>query len=237
MMKKKILIILIVFVALFSTFLFLKENKNISQKQKGVEFCFYSKDKTKDGSYDKQFLYFVVDGGNVSGDYEFLPAQKDSKVGSFSGSVFGFDPAISGRKMDLIWETLAEGTTNKEQLFIVYGEGSAVAYFGEQIKNQDNILVYKDPNNIYPTSTMSQIDCASLGEMLVVESYIRSEIASIATNKPVLGGTWYVVDIFVNTNDKIGEVVYEDGHIQSTAKFSYSVDVEGIKITSFQVVK
>jgi hypothetical protein len=58
-------------------------------------------------------------------------------------------------------------------------------------------------------------------EKLFVEKYIRENIKTVAIDEPVLGGSWYVVSININPQTNTGEVVYEDGHIQSEANFTY----------------
>lgn len=70
-------------------------------------------------------------------------------------------------------------------------------------------------------------------ETEVVKKYITNNIKTIATDNPVLGGSWYVVDVTVDQNSDSGEVVYEDGHIQSKAKFTYSIKNSVLSITSF----
>ena len=85
---------------------------------------------------------------------------------------------------------------------------------------------------------MNQINCDSLDEKLFVEKYIRENISSLAKNDEVLGGTWYVISVTVNTPQKISEIVYEDGHIQSRAKISYSYDktTQNIDINDFEII-
>ena len=74
-------------------------------------------------------------------------------------------------------------------------------------------------------------------EKVFVEKYIRDNIKDIATNNPVLGGSWYVVSVEVNSDLKSGEVVYEDGHIQSFASFEYVLDdiTKNLIIKNFEV--
>ncbi len=78
-----------------------------------------------------------------------------------------------------------------------------------------------------------------LDEKALVESYVRANIKDVATDEAVLGGTWYVVSIDVDEVANQGQVVYEDGHIQSAGTFSYKFDsVTGaVTIEQFTVVK
>jgi hypothetical protein len=77
----------------------------------------------------------------------------------------------------------------------------------------------------------------SKDEILVVEEYIKNNIKTIATNKPVLGGSWYVLSVTSVPALHSGEVIYEDGHIQSKAKFEYTFDnsTKNITIEKFEV--
>lgn len=59
-------------------------------------------------------------------------------------------------------------------------------------------------------------------EPIIVEKYIRENIKILAPEKPVLGGSWYVVSVEIDPVKKTGIVVYEDGHIQGKASFNYS---------------
>jgi len=76
-------------------------------------------------------------------------------------------------------------------------------------------------------------------EKVTVEGYVRENIKDIATDKAVLGGTWYVVSIDLDEVADRGSVVYEDGHIQSAGTFSYKFDSTTGAVTTenFTVVK
>jgi hypothetical protein len=69
-----------------------------------------------------------------------------------------------------------------------------------------------------------------LEEKSIVEKYIRNNIKNIASEQPVLGGSWYVTTITIDPSSKTGEVIYEDGHIQGKANFNYSINGEEIKV-------
>jgi len=68
----------------------------------------------------------------------------------------------------------------------------------------------------------------SKDEVVIVKKYVRDNIKTIAIDKPVLGGSWYVVSINIDKESKTGDVVYEDGHIQSKADFKYTLDVNDV---------
>lgn len=75
----------------------------------------------------------------------------------------------------------------------------------------------------------------NLDDQTLVEKYLRENIKTLAPEKPVLGGSWYVLSVEIDTSRKTGVVIYEDGHIQGKASFSYSrtgdlITIEEIKI-------
>jgi len=84
-----------------------------------------------------------------------------------------------------------------------------------------------------------EIDCDFLAEKTFVEKYIKDNIKTIATNQPVLGGSWYVTSVLVIPSSHAGEVIYEDGHIQSKAKFvyTYEKDPQSVAVTKFEVIE
>ena len=72
-----------------------------------------------------------------------------------------------------------------------------------------------------------------------VEGDSQYNIKTIATNDPVLGGSWYVISIETVPSYNKGVIVYEDGHIQSKANFEYTYKeyAEEIKVTKFEIIE
>jgi hypothetical protein len=206
-------------------------------EQKPINLCYYRGDKTTSGYYDIAWLKLNILGEKITGEFDNLPAEKDSKVGTFEGTVGPLIPEIMGRRASVWWNSLAEGMQVKEELAIEFGEGSATVGFGEMIDRGDGVYIYKDKENLTYIKQMDQIDCETLDEKLFVEKYIKDNIVTIATDKAVLGGTWYVVSVVVNPIAHTGEVTYEDGHIQSTANFiyAYSDNPQSVVVTKFEV--
>lgn len=201
--------------------------------------CYYRGTKTTSGFYDIAWLKLNLIGDKVTGEFDNLPAEKDSKVGDFEGTVGLLDQNIMARHANVWWNSFAEGMRVKEELAIQFGDGSATAGFGEMINRGDGVYVYKDKENLTYIEGMSQIDCDTLDEKLFTEKYIRDNIKTIATNKPVLGGSWYVISVTANPIAHNGEVVYEDGHVQTKANFIYEYknNPESVTVTKFEVGK
>lgn len=188
-----------------------------------IAMCYEHTQTTSNGLVDRAWVKLLISGSTVTGQYYNLPAEKDSKVGTFTGTVGPMNPAISGRIADVWWDSMAEGMTVTEQLHIEFGEGSAVVLFGEMIDRGDGTYVYRDTKKLTPGFQMSQIDCETLQDKLVVEQYIREHSQSLIVKKPILGGTWYIVSVQVNPFTKTGIMVYEDGHIQDKTPFTYTI--------------
>lgn len=209
----------------------------VTEIKEPIKICYYRADKTNNNYYDKVWLKLNILDEKITGEFYNLPAESDSKIGKFEGTVGPVDKMSMSRKAMVWWDSLAEGMQVKEELLIEFGDGSATVGFGEMIDRGDGVYIYKDKTKLTYIKSMSQIDCEYLDEKLFIEEYIKNNIKSIATNKPVLGGEWYLISINVNPGTKTGEVMYEDGHIQSKANFTYTYEnnPQNIKITKFEV--
>ncbi len=216
-----------VIVAFILYFIFAKDSNEVpvvAPETTSIDLCFYKEVPTESGLSDKAWLWMNLDGEQVLGEFRNLPAEKDSKVGIFQGTVGAVDPYAMARTADVWWEAKAEGTTVLEQLRIVFGEGTASVGFAEMVDRGDGVYVYKDENNITYWQDLYDVSCDDLSERLLVEEYVRANIATLATEEPVLGGSWYVVSLAVNLGADTVDVVYEDGHVQGTDTFSYRVE-------------
>lgn len=130
-----------------------------------VALCYEYSKKMPSGYSDREVLKMTFSGQGgkqVTGEYRYLPAEKDSKTGTFTGTAGPMDPKISARTADVWWDVMAEGMRATEQLRIVFGDGSAVAMFGEMADGEDGNYVYKDVTKLTPGFQMSQVNCASI---------------------------------------------------------------------------
>lgn len=73
-------------------------------------------------------------------------------------------------------------------------------------------------------------------ELGIVSDYISSNLDSVITEKAVLGGTWYIVSIDIDSINDTGNIVYEDGHIQGGIDFTYQIDSKTKEIVSLEVL-
>jgi hypothetical protein len=210
--------------------------ENTPVTEEPVSLCYIYAKETPSKLFDKYWIRLDILGNKVSGEFDNIPAEKDSKTGDFEGTVGPVDQKEMARTADVWWNTFGEGITAKEQLLIKFGDGSASPGAGELIDRGDGVYVYKDKNNLFYNFSLSQISCEDLNEINFVEKYIRDNIKTIAINKPVLGGSWYVMSVQIIPSTKSGTVVYEDGHIQSRATFNYELDdsYKNVIITDFK---
>jgi hypothetical protein len=192
-----------------------------------AQLCFYGENKTQNGLYDMAWLKMNIAGDKVTGEFRNLPAEKDSKVGTFEGDVGPVDKTMMARTANVWWDSMAEGMQVKEQLRIIFGEGNASAGFGEMVDRGDGVYVYKDATQLTYGMSMTDVACMDLIERASVENYLRENISKLSPVKAVLGGTWYVVSSTVDLSTNSGTVTYEDGHIQETKNFSYTTDGKG----------
>lgn len=215
------------------------ESNNQEEISEPISLCYYLSKKTDIELYDRTWLKINILDDKVNGEFQHLPAETDSKIGAFEGEVGPLDPKIMGRRANVWWNSFAEGMSVKEELVIEFGEGSATVAFGEMVDRGDGVYVYKDKENLFYIEQMNQIDCNFLEEKINVEKYVQDNIKTIATNKPVLGGSWYVFSVEVIPSTNKGFVIYEDGHIQSKANFTYIYKeyTQEIEISKFEIIK
>ena len=201
-----------------------------------VSLCYYNA-VGKDPYVDKFWLRLDLNKDKVSGEYDSIPAEKDSKVGTFVGTVGALDQEVMARTADVWWDSFAEGMKVKEELIISFGDGSAVTQGGEMVDRGDGVYIYKDKTKLSPSTTLGQIDCEDYAEMKIVAKYVNDNIKTLATDKAVLGGSWYTLSVNVVPATKSGNATYEDGHVQSKATFTYTFENQIIKITNWKVGK
>ncbi|MFZ3015781.1 MAG: hypothetical protein WA101_02120, partial [Minisyncoccia bacterium] len=124
----------------------------------------------------------------------------------------------------LWWDTFGEGIRAKEELRLIFGEGTANIGAGELVDRGDGVYVYKDPDNINYSFFLTDYSCSLLTERENVENYLKDNIGTLSPVKAVLGGTWYVLTSTIDLKNKSGTVTYEDGHVQEKKGFTYTTN-------------
>lgn len=101
----------------------------------------------------------VVPGGDATGTFDWVPAEKDSKRGSFEGVAYATDEEGIKRLMKGWWKASAEGNTTTEELHIRFDEKTAAAGSGEMKAGPDGTYVYANPDNLSYAPTLMRTDC------------------------------------------------------------------------------
>lgn len=191
-----------------------------------ISLCFVKfGEKQESGFYDKFTLKMNLDNTNktVTGYLKILPAEKDASLGSFEGSVSAVDPYAMARTIDAWWTREGEGRTEKSQLRIIFGEGTANVGFGAMKENPDGSYSYEDLEKVDYSMSLNDYSCLDLEEREVVEEILWKKINELSPVAPVLGGKFYVVSMDLDLVTNSGLVIYEDGHIQEKRNFDYEV--------------
>lgn len=136
---------------------------NATPDEKSIALCFANYGKVNAMGYSNKYsLNMLLTGSKAVGNLKLIPAEKDSKVGTFIGTVSPVDKVMMARTMDLIWTAIGEGVTNKEELRIIFGEGTASIGMGEMVKSSNGIYVYKDKTKLNYDLKLTDIACEQL---------------------------------------------------------------------------
>ncbi len=202
-----------------------------------VELCFYTETPTMDSNYvDAAWLRMNLQGGVVTGEFYNIPAQKDRNVGTFEGTVTPVIPEMMVRIADVWWDAMSEGMITKQELRIMFGEGTASVGYGTLVDRGDGVYVYSDKENMTYWQQLSDVVCSDIDDRKLVPEYIRANITSLVPEEPVLGGTFYAFAIRIDPATKTGTMKYEDGHIAGEASFSYTRNGNDVALTNIQKI-
>jgi hypothetical protein len=121
------------------------------------EFCYVWNTEAGDNA---SLRLMTSDGINVTGSFNYIPAQKDSKKGTVKGTVGEVDEVAMTQTADLVWTAMGEGMTNAEQLYVVLGANTANPGFGEMTFDLAKAMyVYANPAKISYEPTLQRTEC------------------------------------------------------------------------------
>lgn len=175
--NKTIISILIVIVVVIVVYFIIKADKvaiapnqdNVTvDNEDTIKLCFYYENNTQSGLKDVSWLKLNLAGSSVTGEFQYIPAEKDSKIGIFEGTIEPVDKMSMTRTANVFWNSSGEGMSVTEELKIVFGEGNATVGFGEMVDRGDGVYVYKDPESLYFIDSMTDVDCNDLNEIITV---------------------------------------------------------------------
>lgn len=130
-------------------------NNSIGDNTTSVKQCYIWN--TEAG--DKATLLLTTINTNVEGSFSFIPAEKDSKRGVFTGTLSALPGNSSTRTIHGWWSVLAEGMSTKEEIIITLSEGTAAVGFGEMKDNGDGSYVYADVTKLSYQPVLQETRC------------------------------------------------------------------------------
>lgn len=165
-MKRMIIIFCLVIIAGIGFTVWYGKNSKVADNKADeiVRMCYVYSYTSPSGKVDKSVLKINILDENVAGEFGYYPAEKDSKTGTFLGTVGPLDTVKMARTINAWAETKGEGITNNEEFMADFGDGSASIAFGQMEKKGENVYFYKDKTKLSYGPTMSQVDCSSLEE-------------------------------------------------------------------------
>ncbi len=137
----------------------MKVKSPVADAPETIDICYVWNSEAGDNA-SLRMSFSGPNGINVSGSFNVRPAEKDSKTGTFVGTAGPVDPQSMSRVASVVWQASAEGMTTAEELSIIFGEGNAVAGFGEMKDRGDGTYVYANPDAISYAPSLQQVDCA-----------------------------------------------------------------------------
>jgi len=114
------------------------------------------------GIKDVYSLSLDVKGDKAEGELKFLPAEKDSKTGSFEGLISPMGSDGNTRVIAAWWNVSGEGVTNREQLAILLTEEVANIGFGEMKESGEGEYVYVNPAEVSYSLSLAKVDCSTI---------------------------------------------------------------------------
>lgn len=150
---------LIIIVALGGVYYYSTNKEKVTKVDEGTMCFAYTSE--GNGIKDVYNLSLDIKGDKVTGDLNFLPAEKDSKTGRLSGIISPLGSDGDTRVIGAWWNVSAEGTNVKEQLAILLNKDTAGIGFGEMIESGQNEYIYADPANVAYSLSLEKVPCTT----------------------------------------------------------------------------
>ena len=100
---------------------------------------------------DSMMFEMERSGDNVTGVFNWVPAEKDKKMSTYTGT-------LKGSQGTAIAEASAEGMTNKEELHFTVNETTVAVKMGNMVEGKDGVWTY-DPANPASEQVLTKVDC------------------------------------------------------------------------------
>ncbi|HEV7424473.1 MAG TPA: hypothetical protein VGO21_04775 [Candidatus Paceibacterota bacterium] len=127
------------------------------------EMCYF-KETVGTESTDDAFTSINYDeGGKVHGIINTIPSEKDSLVGTYTGTVES-NPGMVGypTQLNIIYAAYGEGILSNQQELIAVGTNDIKTGTGEMYKDTDGVWKIKDMSKVVYDNAMPKVDCASV---------------------------------------------------------------------------
>jgi hypothetical protein len=148
---------LIIIVALGGVYYYSTNKEKVTKVDESTMCFAYTSE--GNGIKDVYNLSLDIKGDKVTGDLNFLPAEKDSKTGRFSGIVSPFGSDEDTRVIAAWWNVSAEGTNVREQLAILLNKDTAGIGFGEMKDSGNGEYVYANLEEVAYTLSLAKVPC------------------------------------------------------------------------------
>lgn len=174
-----------------------KKHANLPRYAPPVTICFAHVQRNRErDSVDKTVLKLTVGGDKVAGVLNLVPAEKDAKIGSFSGTIdqpnlIGLiDSRIAGSFITSLWQASVEGVTTVEELFMRVsdpgnGKPTVAIGFGEMGDRGDGTYRYTNPDAIDYSLVLQEADCSTLENPIPTLLHEEAAIAPVDYTKPL----------------------------------------------------
>lgn len=158
-MKNSRYILLAVAVVIVVIVGMMKTKEPVADSTEVIDLCYVYNTEAGD-SASLRISFSGENGSDVSGSFNFRPAEKDSKTGTFTGVAGPVDTQTMSRSLSVLWQASAEGTTVPEELSIIITDKMAAAGFGEMKDRGDGTYIYADPASLSYAPNLQQTDCS-----------------------------------------------------------------------------
>ncbi len=133
------------------------------------EVCYYKETK---GEESTDYAFTLVNyeaGGGVRGIINWIPGEKDSLVGSYTGVVED-QTGVEGypTKLNIIYSGMGEGILSKQQEIIIVREDEKEIKtgIGEKEQNEDEVWKFKDITKLTYENALPMVDCSIVPERI-----------------------------------------------------------------------
>ncbi len=133
----------------------------------GQEICYYKETKG-DGYSDHGFISVNYEANNkVHGVMNWIPGEKDSLVGSFTGTVESTTgvPGYASR-LNVIYTGAGEGIVSKQQEILIISSADIKQGFGPKEQGADGVYKLTDINNLTYDNPLPMVDCSTVPERI-----------------------------------------------------------------------